>query len=341
MLLGASNSYAQNKPTKLISFNDQWKFSKDQTAGQAPSSNLHWQNLSIPHTWNAEDVMDDEAGYYRGTGWYKRKIKLDASVKHKEIFLVFNGVNQETEVYVNGKLAGSHIGGYTKFVVPLSSFLNYQDDEIQVKVTNRFNEDIAPLTADFTFFGGIYRNVDLLITQPVHFSKNDHGSASGVYITTPEVSDAAATVKVKSLIENDSAEGVKIQVHTDLTDAEGLVIATHLATLTVPANQSSTFIQDIKNVKNPKLWSPENPYLYRVITQIIDVKTKTVIDQVSNPLGFRWFKFDAGQGFFLNGKPLKLIGASRHQDYKGLGNAVPDALQLRDVELLKKWGVIF
>jgi len=322
----------------MISLNDQWKFSKDQKAGQAPSSNLNWKNLSIPHTWNAKDVMDDEPGYYRGTGWYKRRLKLDANVKNKEIFLDFNGVNQEAEVYVNGKLAGSHIGGYTKFVVPVSRFLNYQDDEIQVKVTNRFNEDIAPLTADFTFFGGIYRNVNLLITEPVHFSKNDHGNSSGVYLTTPDVSKEIGSVKLRSLIENASAKGVKIQVHTDLTDADGLVIATSSGTLTIPANQRSTFVQDIKNIKNPKLWSPENPYLYRVITQIIDVKTKTVLDQVSNPLGFRWFKFDAEQGFFLNGKSLKLMGASRHQDYKGIGNAVPDALQIRDVELLKKMG---
>lgn len=337
-LLGASHSYAQNKLTKLISLNEQWKFSKDQLAGQAPSSNLNWQSLSIPHTWNAEDVMDDEPGYYRGTGWYKRKLKLDANVKNKEVFLVFNGINQEAEVYVNGKFAGSHIGGYTKFVVPVSRFLNYQNDEVQVKVTNRFNEDIAPLTADFTFFGGIYRNIDLLITEPVHFSKNDHGSTSGVYLTTPQVSKEIASVKVKSLIENASATGIKIQVHTNLTDADGLVIAENSATLTVPAHQSKTFIQDIQQVRNPKLWSPENPYLYRVITRIIDARTKNVLDQVSNPLGFRWFEFNAEKGFFLNGEPLKLIGASRHQDYKSMGNAVPDALQIRDVELLKKMG---
>ncbi|MGY0036353.1 sugar-binding domain-containing protein [Pedobacter sp. NJ-S-72] len=97
--MSASTSYAQSKPAKLISLNEQWKFSKDQSTGQAPASNLNWQNLSIPHTWNAEDVMDDEPGYYRGTGWYKRKLKLDANLKKKEIFLVFNGVNQEAEVY--------------------------------------------------------------------------------------------------------------------------------------------------------------------------------------------------------------------------------------------------
>lgn len=338
MFTCVSSSYAQNKTTKLISLNDQWKFSKDQSIGQAPSPNLNWQNLSIPHTWNVQDIMDDEPGYYRGTGWYKRKLKFNGPVKDKEVFLVFNGVNQEAEIYVNGKLAGSHIGGYTRFTIPVSRFLNYQDDEVQVKVTNRFNEDIAPLTADFTFFGGIYRNVNLLVTDPVHFSENDHGNTSGVYVTTPEVSNETASVKVKSLLENSSAAASKIQVQTELIDADGKVIATQSNILTIPAKQSVVISQDFKSVQKPHLWSPEDPYLYKVISKIIAVKSKNVLDQVSNPLGFRWFKFDAEKGFFLNGKSLKLMGASRHQDYKDMGNAVPDALQLRDVELLKKMG---
>ncbi|KIO78932.1 hypothetical protein TH53_01015 [Pedobacter lusitanus] len=335
ILSGFSNSYAQSK---LISLNEQWKFSKDQTSAEKPSSGLNWQNLSIPHTWNAEDVIDDTPGYYRGTGWYKRKLKLDVSLKNKEVFLVFYGVNQEAEVYVNGKSAGKHIGGYTGFTVPVSRLLNHQDDEIQVRVTNQFNEDIAPLTADFTFFGGIYRNVDLLITEPVHFARNDHGSNPGIYMTTPEVSEGKARVQVKSLIENASAAAEKVQVQNELIDQQGLVIATAFTDLVIPAGQTITAVQEFKNISSPHLWSPENPYLYRIISKIITRKTNRTLDQVSSPLGFRWFRFDAEKGFFLNGQPLKLIGASRHQDYMGMGNAVPDVLQLRDVELLKKMG---
>lgn len=319
------SSFAQETGRKLISLNDQWQFSKDKSA---------WEKVNLPHTWNAFDVMDDEPGYYRGIGWYKRKLNTDISLKNKDVFISFNGAYQETEVYINGKLAGSHIGGYTKFVIPVSKFLNYQNDEIEVKVNNRFNEDIAPLTADFTFFGGIYRNVNLLVTDAVHFSQQDNGS-SGVYITTPQVSETAASVQIKSLIETDNSR--KVQLQTSLINAEGKVIASQLTSLNLAAG-INTSTQYLNAIKQPELWSPERPYLYRVITKIIDVKTKAVTDQVSNPLGFRWFKFDAEQGFFLNGKPLKLIGASRHQDYAGLGNAVPDALQIRDIELLKKMG---
>ncbi|RYG16087.1 MAG: DUF4982 domain-containing protein, partial [Chitinophagaceae bacterium] len=265
------------------------------------------------------------------------KLRLDESVKGKEIFLIFNGVAQEAEVLVNGKSAGKHVGSYTKFIVPISKFLNYKNDLIEVRANNRFNEDIPPLTADFTFFGGIYRNVSLLITDPIHFSKNDNAS-SGVYITTPSVSSASANVQVRSLIDNSSSLPKKIHVQTTLINAEGKAIASQTSAINIVSGEHKTILQDFKSVKQPELWSPESPYLYRVVSQIVDVKTKAILDEVSNPLGFRWFKFDAEKGFFLNDKPLKIIGASRHQDYENLGNAVPDALQIKDVELLKHMG---
>ncbi|WP_131536736.1 glycoside hydrolase family 2 TIM barrel-domain containing protein [Pedobacter nototheniae] len=322
-----TNSFAQDAGRKLISLNDQWEFKKE---------NGQTEKVNLPHTWNDKDVMDDETGYYRGLGIYKRKLKLDEFAKGKDIYLVFNGVAQEAEVLVNGKIAGKHVGSYTRFTIAITPFLNYKDDIIEVKVNNRFNEDIPPLTADFTFFGGIYRNINLLITNPVHFSQKENGS-SGVFITTPQVSSGTAKVQVKSIIENSSIVK-KVQVQTTLFNAQGKEISSQISALNMLSGASNTVVQDLNNIKQPELWSPENPYLYRVVTKIIDVKTKTVLDQVSNPLGFRWFKFDANQGFFLNDKPLKLIGASRHQDYEHLGNATPDALQIRDVELLKKMG---
>lgn len=322
-----TNSFAQDSGRKLISLNDQWEFKKE---------NGVTEKVNLPHTWNDKDVMDDEPGYYRGLGIYKRKLKLDDSAKGKDIYLVFNGVAQEAEVLINGKTSGKHIGSYTRFTVAITPFLNYKDDVIEVRVTNRFNEDIPPLTADFTFFGGIYRNVNLLITNPVHFSQKENGS-SGVFITTPQVSAATAKVQVKSIIENSSL-AKKVQIQTSIFNAQGKEISSQISTLNMLSGGNNTVVQDLNNIKQPELWSPENPYLYRIVTKIIDMKTKTVLDQVSNPLGFRWFKFDANQGFFLNDKPLKLIGASRHQDYEYLGNATPDALQIRDVEVLKKMG---
>lgn len=323
-----SSLYAQDSGRKIISLNDQWSFQKE---------NGPIEKVMIPHTWNAQDVLDDAPGYYRGLGIYKRKLKLDESSKGKEIYLVFNGVAQESEVLVNGQSAARHIGSYTRFTVAISKFLNFKNDEIEVRANNRFNEDIPPLTADFTFFGGLYRNVSLLITNPVHFSQQEQGS-SGVFVTTPKVSVAEATVQTQNFIENASSGTQKLRVKSMLFNANGVIVGNQETKLSIRPGEKQTIVQSIPAIQSPILWSPESPYLYRMVSQIIDTKTKSVIDQVTSPVGFRWFKFDADKGFFLNDKPVKLIGASRHQDYENSGNAVPDALQIKDVALLKAMG---
>jgi beta-galactosidase len=319
---------AQETGRKTISLNDQWEFHKQ----DGPV-----EKVNIPHTWNDKDVLDDAPGYYRGVGVYQRKLKLNESVKGKDVFLIFNGVAQEAEILINGKTAGTHIGSYTGFTIHISPYLNYKNDVIEVRANNRYNEDIPPLTADFTFFGGLYRKVALLITDQVHFSQQMNGS-SGVFISTPSVSSDEATVRIKSRVDNSSSSARKIQLSSAIFDASGQRIAVHKQNLTLAGNSGSSVIQNLSPVIRPELWSPDKPYLYKVITTITDAKTRQVIDEVLNPLAFRWFKFDAGKGFFLNGKSLKLMGASRHQDYEHLGNATPDALQTRDVELLKVMG---
>ncbi|WP_187261632.1 glycoside hydrolase family 2 TIM barrel-domain containing protein [Pontibacter beigongshangensis] len=324
-----------------ISVNEAWQFHK----GEIPSfpgkaSDVHWETVSLPHTWNAEDVMDDKPGYYRGVGWYRKILSISPFYKDKDVFLYFEGANQEVEVYVNGQKAGEHIGGYTRFTVPIKKFLKFgkgEQNEIAVKVNNRFNEDIPTLTADFTFFGGIYRDVFLVVTDPVHIDLTDYAS-SGIYITTPEVSEEKATVKIAGKLVNSSGKKRKIRFVTTLKDEQGKTVAEKAATLQLGAGARTTVHQEFKSVKQPHLWSPEDPYLYTLATIIYDAATGQELDQVASPLGFRWFRFDPKAGFFLNGKHYKLIGASRHQDFKGLGNAVPDARQVEDVKLLKAMG---
>lgn len=326
VLFGIS-SVAQDSGRKTISLNDQWHFNKENGATET---------VNLPHTWNAADVLDEVPGYYRGLGIYKRKLKQAEYGKGKEISIVFEGVAQETEVLVNGKIAAKHLGSYSRFIVPITAFLNYENDEIEVRVNNRFNEDIPPLTADFTFFGGIYRNVKLVTTNPVHFF--GELGAEGIFIRTPKVSATQASVEIKSQLINQSINPIRLEILNEIRNASGQLVATEVTPVVLKKGERRSLIQNIASIKNPVLWSPEMPYLYRVITKIVDVKSKTVLDEISNPLGFKWFKFDAEKGFFLNDKPLKLIGASRHQDYENLGNATPDALQIKDVELLKEMG---
>ncbi|TDO22769.1 glycoside hydrolase family 2 TIM barrel-domain containing protein [Pedobacter duraquae] len=319
-----------------------WAFIKDpKDTGKMPGTFAGWTDVKIPHTWNAYDVMDDKPGYYRGAGWYKLDLAMQRDWKDKHLFLCFDGANQEAEVYVNGKKAGTHIGGYSRFVIPISSYLKFNKgksiNQIAVKINNRFNESIAPLTADFTFFGGMYRSVQLLVADPVHFDGTKYG-ADGVYISTPKVSAKEAEISVKGTIKNETKLSKLITIVTQVYSPSGEKLNTTSTKAVIPVGDLFSFNQELPKLADPELWSPDKPALYRVITQIADGETGVVIDQLTNRIGLRWFRFDANEGFFLNGKHLKLMGASRHQDYAGMGNAVPASLQIRDLELLKSFG---
>lgn len=335
ILFAACILHAQTgSPRVVMNMNKGWKFLK----GNDPSQQL-WQPVDLPHTWNTDDVMDDAPGYYRGAGWYKKTFTLSSELSGKEIFLYFEGANQEAEVFINGKKAGEHTGGYNGFAVMITPHVRFNaNNELLVKVDNSFNKNIAPLTADFTFYGGIYRDVYLTATNKIHFSANDAGS-NGVYISTPLVSKKNAAVQIKSLITN-AGPSAKVIVTSSIIDKAGKKIAEARSTAMLNAGTGQAIVQKINSIKNPALWTPEHPYLYTAETKITDEKGQ-VLDVITNPLGFRWFSFDADKGFMLNGAPYKLVGASRHQDYKDLGNAVPDELAVGDVALLKNMGANF
>ncbi|WP_022824935.1 glycoside hydrolase family 2 TIM barrel-domain containing protein [Hymenobacter norwichensis] len=327
------------------SINTSWLFAK--AAGQefadAVAPTIGWENVTIPHTWNATDVLDDEPGYYRGVGWYKKTLHVPAEWQNRRLYLYFEGANQEAEVYVNGQLAGRHAGGYTAFRLPISKLLTFNGAgsataEVLVKLTNRHNPDIPPLTADFTFYGGLYRDVHLVAAQPIHFDLDNYAS-TGVFVTTPTVSGAAAEVVVTGQLRNETRKAQKLVVVSQLLDRQGKLLARQQTRLTLPAGEQRPFRQQLPRLNQPHLWSPDDPYLYRVVSTVQEAAgAQTVLDEVTNPVGLRWFRFDAAQGFFLNGRPLKLIGTNRHQDFPGLGNALPDALHEQDVQLIKQLG---
>ncbi|RYF87237.1 MAG: glycoside hydrolase family 2 [Chitinophagaceae bacterium] len=336
LMLMSFNGFAQTGQGRLLAkLNDGWSFKK----GANSNEQSPWEQINLPHTWNKDDVMDDEAGYYRGIAWYKKKLTIPAAFKGKSLWLYFEGANQETEIFVNGKKAGHHTGGYTAFRVPISSFIEISGNhELLVKVDNAHNKNVPPLSADFTFYGGIYRDVYLEATGSIHFA-NDEGS-NGVFVTTPLVTKEKAEVVIKAKLTNEQAVTKACKVLSIIYNKEGKKVGERSQNLLVGGKEQREISQRFKPIKYPKLWSPEHPYLYTVKTQILG-KKNDVLDEVSTPLGFRWFSFDADKGFYLNGHPYKIIGASRHQDYKGLGNAVPDDLAVNDVVLLKTMGANF
>ncbi|RYD75144.1 MAG: glycoside hydrolase family 2, partial [Sphingobacteriales bacterium] len=194
-------------------------------------------------------------------------------------------------------------------------------------------------SADFTFYGGLYRNVKLVAAEPVHFSFNKKGG-EGIYISTPVVNKSKASVHIKASITNNNLRLKQLVIATVLYDAKGRQVTKSLKPLMAEAGKDNELTNTI-DIKNPELWSPDKPYLYKLVTSIIDAGTGKKIEEKTNSVGLRYFYFDAGKGFYLNGKPLKLIGASRHQDFKGLGNAVPDSIAKKDVAMLKEMGANF
>lgn len=320
--------------------NENWKFLGEDAANGEKSGVIDeaWEKVNIPHTWNAKDAFDDKPDYRRGASWYRKDLQINSDLKNKRIFLYFEGANQVADVYVNERKAGQHIGGYTAFSFDITDFVKFGETNlIAVKVDNSFNENIPPLTADFTFYGGIYRDVWLLATDEVHFKVTDYAS-SGVQIITPNVTEKSGTVNVRGTIVNTDGKTRNVEIVNSIVDQEGKEISSAASKLEIKPKTETNFEQTTKTIANPKLWSPENPYLYTVRTTIRE--NAKVLDDISNPLGFRWVKYDEN-GFYLNGKLVKLRGANRHQDYKGLGNAVPDSIHVRDMELMKSAGYNF
>ena len=307
------------------SINDGWSFRKD---GETAS-----QMVSFPHTWNAKDCTDDEPGYWRGACWYERTIQINDDLSGKKVFIRFEGANQEADLWVNGRHAGNHKGGYTAFIFDISELVRHGANQFKIKVDNSHNEGIPPMSADFTFFGGIYRDVSLVFVPENHISV-EHYASDGVYITTPEVSAEKASVRIETHLRLPSPEKKMFIEHTVLAP-DGTEAAKVRRPLVKPSGD--LVVQADAVVSNPLLWDIDTPRLYAVTTRLLDSKGN-VIDSQRNTFGIRTYRFDPEKGFFLNGRHLKLIGTNRHQDFRGIGNALPDEMHLRDVRLLKDMG---
>ena len=212
-LFGCGLAFAQ--PALKQTINSNWEFHKGDISSfpASKADTTRWENVSLPHSWNTADVTIDSPSYYRGIGWYKKTVYVPQSWQGKSICLYFEGANQVADVYVNGQFAGKHIGGYTAFSFNIGKLLKYDQastaNEITVKVDNSHNENIPPLNADFTFFGGIYRDVYLITANPVHFNL-DNNAGPGVRIKTPVVSDASADVGGKHRLPIPGANKLKV-----------------------------------------------------------------------------------------------------------------------------------
>lgn len=339
---GALSASATDEIRTRVAIDQGWKFlAGDARGAEQPRFNDgRWKNINLPHTWNIADTQDDVPGYRLGIGWYRKIINLDERLRGKKLFLYFECANQTSDVFINGKFIGRHQGGYTAFVFDITTFVTFDSvnnrNIIAVKVDNSVDNDIPPSpAADFNLYGGIYRDVWLVATDPIHFKMLDYASP-GVYVDTPTLSAESAIVRVRGTVKNSSDRTIQLRVLSKVIDATGRTTAVIETEVSVRPEGETTFQQLIPPIREPHLWSPEIPYLYSLQTQLFD--GEKMLDQVSNPLGLRWFSFDPNQGFFLNGKRYKLRGTNRHQDHFALGNALPDEVHVKDLETIKATG---
>ncbi|TLX78115.1 glycoside hydrolase family 2 protein [Labilibacter sediminis] len=317
---------AQQSSNSTTNINNGWTFIK--------GSEKTEEVVNLPHTWNVLDSFDEEPGFFRGKGIYSKTIELN-QVIGKRFFLYFEGAATVAKVYCNDQFCGDHIGAYGSFAIDISDAAKNGGNVIRVEVDNSYHEEIAPLSADFTFMGGINRNVNLIETGAVHFERLDHGS-NGVTFIMPEVSEKLAEVKITSKISNTLSKRKNLIVTHRLIDAQGNVVKTIDDRL--KASEKKYQIEQNITVENPALWSPETPYLYKLVSEIINPKTDVVYDRVINNVGFRWYEYTAEVGLKLNGKNIKLKGINKFSDYAGLGTAVPDEYHWHDLKLIKEAG---
>ncbi|MBC5645671.1 beta-galactosidase [Parabacteroides sp. BX2] len=321
--LGLMTMQAEGR--KVESFNSGWSFKKapaeKELAINAPKWDKGWSEVEIPHTWNAKDMQVQANSFYEGAAYYKKQYFFPTELKDKRVFLRFEGVGSCAEVFVNGMLATSHKGGYSAFACEISPLLKAgEENEIIVKADNKSRPDVIPVNHNlFGVYGGIYRPVWLVVTEPYNISVTDCASP-GVYITQKNVSKKQADVKVKVKLDNGTLQPAPVTLQNTIYDQEGKQVATHSQSFELSAQGEQAYESSF-TIKKPTLWQGrENPYLYKVVSRLI--KDGLVIDEMVQPLGLRKYEIVAGKGFYLNGEKYPMYGVTRHQDWWGLGSAL-------------------
>ncbi len=311
---------------RKIQMNEGWDFLRE---GQKPLK------VSIPHTWNSIDGANG-FDYYKGQCLYKKEFFVEKSDESNSLFLEFEGSNSVTDVYVNGRHLGQHRGGYSTFRFDVTKTLKFGEmNDLEVRVDNTVFEDVYPQMADFTFYGGIYRDVRLIVSNPIHFDLMDYGS-QGIYIIQKNVTEKAAELKIKTRISNDSDEDKKVRIWIDIKDSEDEIAAYGAKEVLLAPKETKTESLEIQ-IENPRLWDgKKDAHMYTAVCSLTSFND--TIDYVEIPFGTRYFHVDAEKGFFLNGNHLPLNGVSRHQDKKDKGWAITRNDQDEDMALIKEVG---
>ncbi|MBE9484639.1 MAG: beta-galactosidase [Bacteroidetes bacterium] len=334
MLFYVSHSYSQVR--EIQSFNNNWEFLLGEfELAELTQTDLSWQEIKIPHTWNSKDIQSGEKVNYT-TAWYRKNFKVNPAQKDRQYFLRFEGVGQYAEVFVNEKSVGDHLGSYSAFAFNITDFIRQDTiNSIHVKVNNELNASYPKDNFLFGIYGGIYRDVSLIITGDCHIGLTDHASP-GVYVHPKEVSREAAVLKLVVLVKNELSRRQKLSIINQLIDNNSVVVAENRKDeVFFPGGMKHSV--SILEVNEPRLWNGRiDPFLYQLKTQImIDGE---VVDEMIQPYGIRFFDIDPDKGFILNGEPYRLYGVCRHQEWEDLGNALLPEHHRRDMEFINELG---
>ncbi len=314
-----------------------WKFTR--TSADDPKAD--WKPVTVPHCWNAQDAQkgggtenNKDFGYYRGPGTYRTQLPGADKFKGKRVFAKFGAVSNYAEVYLNGEKLATHKGAFTSFGTELTSKLKPGNGNVlEVRADNSLRMEILPISGDFPVYGGMYRDVELIERDPVCISPVATGT-DGVRISQYDVSENSAKLDVTVTVDSALPNGGEGTLKLVLRDAQGKPVLTESKTISFSAGASDHVVN--LTVPSPHLWQGrEDPYLYKLD---VNFKSGSNSTTLSYPVGFRFVSFDPDKGFALNGKPMKLKGICRHQDWEGKGWALTEKEHRRDLDLILEMG---
>jgi beta-galactosidase len=329
-----------------ISLNADWRFERQADPGAATEAEFvgaekpgyddsAWAKIALPHTWDATwENPFPTSRHFRGVGWYRGRFEVRREWQGRRASVAFKGVFQIADVWVNGKRAGRHVGGFTGFEFDVTDLLQWDAPNLlAVRVDDVLDSAIAPANeTNVAAYGGIYRSVRLEVTNPLHVAAN------GTWITT-EGNTGAPVVRVRTWIENSGKTAAEAKLKTQIVDESNQTVARLEAGVTVAPGEKKEVDQRTAALLDARLWSPDSPRLYRTVSEVSEGGRLT--DRYLTPFGIRFLTVDPAAGFVLNGKPINLHGVDRRQDYGFLGDAVPEAVGERDIQLIKSMGANF
>ena len=358
-LTAAAQGYAPAESHRLTkTINTEWTFNyfpqEEEVRGvyESPSfDDSAWSYVCVPHTWQTYETTrelhpyirnvaaSDNPYWWNGWGWYRKRIDIGREYAGRRIRFEFDGVQKYAKIYLNGKYLGDHKGGFTSFYVDATDAVNFGGENIlTVAVQNSLNDKyrIPPMNAgNWAVYGGIIRDVRLVVTAPVSIPfQGSYKHEGGTFITTPEVSEKQAAVRIRTFVQNQRPDAAEVTLHTVVTDAEGNVCERLNASQRIDAGQIAEFDQSIPKFRKPRLWSPDSPYIYNAYSEVY--VGKELVDTYHSTFGIRSVAWDYDlHRLVLNGKVTHLHGINRHEEFPWLGHAFPKWIAQRDMEDMK------